>query len=310
MNRPAWLRWPNLAAWHGVLVFLAMTLVIGGLVRFAFGAVAGAVTLLVIGALVWGASYQVYRRMADGVWPWAGILARLRAEWIARTDQAPRYWVGPARDADHAAYRAEYQALVEKPSRSRGDLLLLVEVLDGLKRYHDDPLVKPPVFGQRFLGAAVAGGVSLKLVAALGALAVLGLTGLWVRGEMLVAARDRACSRAELIGRTTRQPCRDLGQAVGVIDALNQRVASAERARATQVASAVEQALETAKLNQRRRAREAARVAARQRAQDDSAQAARDARAPDWDSRLRDLADPGAVPVPPAEPGAGGGAAR
>lgn len=289
----------------------ALMRVLGG--RFDLALVAVAVLLAfaaawfvggLVGPLLVVVTLGVLAYLFRGLWlpKWAGVVQwakRLRAEWIARADDAPSYWEGPAKDEDHARYRAEYLRLALQPKRTRADLALLAEMLDGLDGYGDNPLAKPPTLKARAMasfgaaGAAVAPWVWMG-VAGLVASCVF-LYG-WVRIEQSNARI--ACAQSELEGRTERQPCLDLAAERGVNGVLREALRGFQNVRPVDVGAAVETARETAVLNQRNRDRERAAAERRRRAQRDDVQSIRDNRAPDWDGRLRDLAEPSLAPIP------------
>jgi hypothetical protein len=258
----------------------------------------------------------IFCRSETGRWPsaflkrwWASVagsisawLDLLRARWVQWADAAPAYWRGPAVDETQAGYRADYERLMAKRPLSRADLFQLAEVLDGLQAYRDDPLAKPPrIQGFAALGGGglgqwvwlLAGGAFLTLLAACGVL--------YGRGEMLKAQRDRACTVMEMEVRTTRQSCRDLAAARDLIFELDGRLDAAATAAANATARANLEAQASRALNQRTAARASASAQRLRRAHEDDLEAARAARAPDWDSRLRDLSEPALIePLGPA----------
>lgn len=302
-----------LALVHAGLVVIAGALILGALFRLSIG-------LFAVGALVWAIGWVVYRRMVDGRWPlpsasfrpleaWAAAVdwfKRLRADWIARRDQAPDYWETPPLDEDHARYRSEYVRLATSPNRTRADLALLAEMLAGLQAYGDDPLAKPPTLQARAFAELSAAGTALNagltrwtwVAGALMLAALVALYG-WVRIEQSNARAS--CSALELEGRTDRQPCLDLASAQRSVAHLRASLDAFQRARPADVGSAVNEGRETVALNQRRAEREQASEARRRRAQNDDLESVRESRAPDWNSRLRDLAQPaGSVGDPDA----------
>lgn len=235
---------------------------------------------------------------------WLPTVRRWKAALIARFDKAPNYWRTPATTEDHAGYRADYELLVSKPERSRSELLMLADIIDALHRYGDNPLTQPPQ-PQGFAGFASAGaGIFGGRIMIWAAVLLLGLCAvLYGRGLVLKAERDRACSSMELLGHTSRMPCLALREAGIAIETLHGDLDLADDARAAAVAQAVLEERETVALNQRNAARARASEARLRRARTDDIESARDVRAPDWDQRLRDLADP--VHVEPDGAGAG-----
>lgn len=237
------------------------------------------------------------------IWPWlrgqAAPIQRwfgaLKAELIARFDKAPAFWVGPPVNEEHEGYRQDYEMLATKPARSRSELFLLAEIVDGLQHYGDNPLAAPPTRRARAfagVGAAAAGGTLLKVALAAVVLLIAGCGLLYARTETLKAARDAPCGRMELAGVTSRQACRALAATQLQAQQLSADLRHERASRAQAVETAVAEALATVALNQRRADRVAASEARRERARIDDQQSARDARAPNWDDRLRDLADP------------------
>lgn len=239
------------------------------------------------------------------------LFLECRASLIAKFDHAPDYWPTPSKNEEHARYRSEYERLVKLPSRSRGDLALLAEMLAGLEEYGDDPLARPPkLHRQAFAQFSAAGdvmGVALSrwtwIIGALGLATIIALFG-WVKLEQ--AAARVSCSASELRGHTERQPCLDLASAQTSVGRLQESLENFQEAHAADVGAAAVQAAATRTLNQRTAARNAARAERQRRAHDDDVEALRGNRAPDWDGRLRDLTAPAASDGNP-DPGAGAG---
>lgn len=284
----------------------------------------------VIGWLLMFATLSVLAYLFRGMWlprlraavDWA---KRLRAEWIARRDDAPSYWEGEAKNEEHQRYRDEYLRLATQPTRTRADLALLAEMLDGLAEYGDNPLAKPPTLQRRAIAEFAAAGTALNVglgrwtwIVGLGLVATcIALFG-WVKIEQ--ANARLSCSDRELQGYTDRQPCLDQAAAEASAGRLRDALEAFQAVRPVDVGGAVQSARETAELNQRRAGRRSASDARRRRAQDDDVSSVRDNRAPDWGQRLRDLtgdptdggADAGAAPGDGAASGVsgdGGGAA-
>lgn len=241
------------------------------------------------------------------LWPWlltkAAPVRRwfgaMKAELIARFDKAPAFWVGAAANEEHEGYRQDYELLATKPARSRSELFLLAEIVDGLQHYGDNPLAAPPTLRARAfagVGAAAGNGTLLKVAAVACLLLVAGCVALWGRGEALKAARDAPCNVMEIAGVTSRQACRDLAATQLQVRTLSADLRFERASRAQAIETAVAEAQATVALNQRRADRERASAARRERARIDDQESARNARAPDWGSRLRDLADPVAGP--------------
>lgn len=224
-----------------------------------------------------------------------------RAWWIRKLDRAPTYWPTPAQSEEHQSYRNDYEMLVAEPGRiPRGKLLLIAEVVDALQGWGDNPLAAPPTFRQQafaqvgpagLLGSSVgrwmAIGVGVLIIGMLGTIGVL-----WGQTKALERARDIACTEAELGGRTSREPCRDLGVVADELARATVAAEQAARARATDVGSGVREARETGGLNQRRARRDGEAAARVRRGRTDDLESNRNARAPNWDERLRDVTTP------------------
>jgi hypothetical protein len=261
-------------------------------------------------------------RLETGRWPtafasrwWKDALARLRffqAALVARFDDAPGYWRGPPRDDVHAGYRRDYEALVRERHLDEGKIFYLAQLIDGLRRYGDDPLTKPPkprgIMSARLVGGAWSGALGrYGLMAGLGLVAALvaACAVLWGRTAMLERQRDAACTEFELDGFTSRQACRDLARAAARIEEVEADLAAEETARVIATERAAIEAQATRELNQRnveRRRQSAERL---RRAREDDLESARTARAPDWDERLRDLAEPAVGGTGEGDPSSG-----
>ena len=300
-------------------------------VLIAAAALLGDLGLALLALIVAGGA-ALWCRIETGRWPaaflarwWAGIAGPIRRtlkEWrgamIARADDAPGYWLGAPRDETHAGYRADYETLVGKVASgdyTPADLYHIAQLVDGLRRYGDNPLLKPPALSARALGImGAAGGVfgagvgRWFLIGGAGVLLLLvtACAVLQARAASLERQRDAACTEWEIEGRTSRQACRDLGSAMRHIQTQDAEIAELEVARANAAARDAIEEEATRALNARNAARRRASAERLRRAHEDDVEAARTARAPDWDSRLRDLAEPAMAEPGAGEPGAGG----
>jgi hypothetical protein len=234
--------------------------------------------------LIWEQRAQIH------TW-WDRVIITRLERW---THPKQAVWSGPPANPDHATLRSDYEAVAAKPRPSRGDLLHLAEVTDGLLDHGDNPLSAPPTIRrQAFAGFMSAGSIiggSLSqwtLIGGAGLLAACAV--LYARGDVLKAARDKACTVNELRGHTTREPCVALSHAGSTIANLQADLEDIRHNEAVALQNQVASALETGRLNQRMEARRAAAAAIERRAHEDEVLSARDARAPDWDSRLRDV---------------------
>lgn len=228
---------------------------------------------------------------------------------------SPR-WSTDVADASHAQYRIQYEMLARKGlERSVDDELMLSQVLQGLRRFGDDPLgatlvldahVTTDVRPQGFISLAPAGGALSALInpwiivpfAAL--LAVLGVQT--ARVAMAEQARDARCTDGEMLGRTQRQACRELAVSRANEQALRDEVAGLNAAVVQTTARVVESEQRTVELNEQLRA---IRVRFNQRERRANARAVEDARtgaAPDWGSELSEFAEPAAVADPGGAP--------